>query len=672
MSRFNTQLDQARSRQKRVYLAVGMTGAVIVVCAVILFVVSRGTRIEIMPEEARELAEISVTEGVAFSIGDTVYSLAQSPVITVSGHGYKTATETIDSARLGKVFPVELLALPGRLVIDISNDDNDLSRTAWRVENSAVTRSKGLDMELEAATYTVAVDNAFYEIKELEVEVKRGEETRRQVVLQPIEGVLNIFSNPPGAMVYLGDKEIGSTPLQRGLDGGRHSLRITATDHIDTVEEFLITRGKPEVSRNYQLQRKKARVTVRLEPEGGTLLINGRMVTSPFDLDAMVEHRLTYMKEGYYTKTQTLMLRADEQKEISFTLQAEVGQVKIESSPSATVWIGNKNYGMSPVSINLPAVSHKIFFRKPGYRTAVQSVKPKAGAVQKVTAQLLTEYQARLQEAPRELINQAGIRMKLYVMRDNFTMGAPRSEKGQRANEFQRGISLTRPFYVSIYEITNGQYRKFNMQKGSGSTDIPITGISWQEAAEYCNWLSKNEKLRPFYTIAGEEVTGFDGQSDGYRLLSEAEWEWLARKSGKKKQTIFSWGNETTIPARSANVADESAKGQVRFFVPHYNDGFSGVAPVGSFNSEPSGIHDLAGNVSEWVHDVYSIGVVTQQTTVSNPLGLQSGQTHVVKGANWRSGTVTTLRPAFREGLSGGRDDVGFRVARYLYGGGNE
>jgi formylglycine-generating enzyme required for sulfatase activity len=80
----------------------------------------------------------------------------------------------------------------------------------------------------------------------------------------------------------------------------------------------------------------------------------------------------------------------------------------------------------------------------------------------------------------------------------------------------------------------------------------------------------------------------------------------------------------------------------------------------------------MAGNVSEWVNDIYSIVPPQGDTTAGNPLGEQSGYAHVVKGANWRSGTITTLRPAFREGLTAGRDDLGFRIGRYLYGGKNE
>lgn len=106
--------------------------------------------------------------------------------------------------------------------------------------------------------------------------------------------------------------------------------------------------------------------------------------------------------------------------------------------------------------------------------------------------------------------------------------------------------------------------------------------------------------------------------------------------------------------------------------MPNYNDGYVNVAPVGHFRRELSGLYDMAGNVSEWVHDVYSIKPPMTNTSVRNPMGEQRGHSHVIKGANFRSGTITTLRPAFREGLTTGRDDVGFRIGRYLYGGENE
>lgn len=672
MSQFNEKLDQAKNRQKRIYLFSGLTVMSILLLVVVLFVFSRGTRVEIMPMEANELATISVIEGFSFSIGDVVYSLAGNPVISASAPGFKVATKTIDSVYLGKVFPLELFELPGRLVIKISGNERNLSKTAWQINGRDTDLSDKLDLELEAGSYTVTINNPFFQLKVLTVEIKRRKQTKLQVDLQPVDGMLNISSKPDGAKVFLNEKVIGQTPLEYSQNGGLYTLRVTAENYADTIEQFEITRSKPEVNRNYQLEYKKTKVALKLTPEGGTLLVDGVQAKEPLFLNTIVEHRLTYMKAGYYTETKSVRFSADQEKEISFQLKPEIGQVKISSSPPASIWINNKDYGISPVNVSLPAMTHQIIFKKPGYRSVSRTVKPTGKSVQKISTTLLTEYQARLQEAPLELTNQAGIKLKLFVMRNHLTMGAPRSEKGQRANEFQRNISLTKPFYASIFEITNSQFAKFNPKKAQGAANIPITLISWQEAVAYCNWLSKKEKLQLFYEITNGKVNDFNANADGYRLLSEAEWEWLARKSGKTKQTIFSWGNETIIPPNAANIADETAKGQVTFYVPNYNDGYVNVAPVGSFNRELSGLYDMAGNVSEWVHDVYLVMPPMTNTTVRNPMGEQRGQSHVIKGANFRSGSITMLRPAFREGLTAGRDDVGFRVGRYLYGGKNE
>ena len=672
MSQFNKKLDKAQSRQKRLYLISGLMVVSILLLVVVLLLYSRGTRVEVMPLEAGKSATISVIGGFSFSIGNVVYSLAGNPVINVSASGFKDATETIDSVYLGKVFSLELFELPGQLIINILGDEENLSKTAWKINGRDTALSAKLDLELEAGTYTVKINNPFFKPEELIAEIQRRKQTKFQVDLQPVDGRLNISSRPAGAKVFLNEKLIGKTPLEHSQNGGLYSLRITADNYVDTIERFEITHNESKVKRNYQLTHIKAKIIPKLTPKGGKLFVNGALAKEPLFLSTKVEHRLTYMKAGYYPETKKVQLSSDQEKKVSFQLKPEIGQVEISSSPSATIWINNKDYGNNAVTVSLPAVTHQIIFKKPGYRSVSRTVNPTGKFVQKVSAKLSTEYQARLQEAPRELTNQAGIKLKLFIKPGYLKMGAPRSEKGQRANEFQKKIRLTKSFYAGIFEITNGQYIKFNLKKAPGAANIPVTSINWHEAASFCNWLSENEKLQLFYKITNGKVNGFNENAEGYRLLSEAEWEWLSRMAGKTKQTIFSWGNEMIIPPNTANIADEGAKGQMIFYVPNYNDGYVSVAPVGSFKKELSGLYDIAGNVSEWVHDIYSIMPPMADTTAENPLGAQRGQSHVVKGANFRSGSITILRPAFREGLTTGRDDVGFRIGRYLYGGKNE
>lgn len=672
MNQFNAKLEQARRRQKYSYLVAGLLTFTLMVLLGVLFVISRGTPVDVQPAEAKDQATIRAVGGLAFSFNNTVYSITDKARIAVSSPGYKEKMVTIDSVYLGKVFPLELIALPGHLVIETAGNISHLSQTVWRIKSREIGLGAALDTELEAGIYTVTIDNPFYEIAEVEAVVKRGKKTNIKLELKAVQGSVSLSSTPPGAEVFIAEKSVGLSPLKLDMGGGVYDLRLESENYQDIIEEVEITRIHPQVSRNYHLRLKQGKIIFDLHPEGGTLLVNGRAAEEPLLLDATIEHKLHYSKPGYYPEDMTVVLEAGEERVLVFQLREELGKITLSSRPAASVFIDNKEYGLSPVTATLPAVSHTISYRKKGYRTVTKNIRPQGGKVLKDFVNLLTEYQARLQEAAKEFTNSAGIQLKLFTLQDEFTMGAPRSEKGQRANEFLKKVRLTRPFYVSIYEITNRQFAQFKPKAVQNKNTNPVTDIGWQESMAYCNWLSERENLQPFYLLSNGRITGFKSDSDGYRLLSEAEWEWLARKAGKDQQTVFSWGNNMIIPPRFANIADESAKGIVRFYVPRYTDGFSTVAPVGSFDKEPSGLYDIAGNVSEWVHDGYSLVPPLTQQFFTDPLGPVLGDTHLIKGANFRSGTLTTLRPAYREGLTHGRDDVGFRIGRYLYGGENE
>ena len=202
----------------------------------------------------------------------------------------------------------------------------------------------------------------------------------------------------------------------------------------------------------------------------------------------------------------------------------------------------------------------------------------------------------------------------------------------------------------------------FNSSKQNDN--FPVNNISWFEAATFCNWLSKKENLEEFYIFKKNKLIDFNSSSNGYRLLTEAEWEWLSRKANKKERTIFSWGDSFEIPENYLNIADESTRGAQRNFVKNYNDGSENVSEIGSYDKEISGLYDLSGNLSEWVHDYYTINF--SENIVKDPMGSKRGSSHVIKGANFSSGTLTKIRSSYRENGINGNDMIGFRIARYL------
>jgi formylglycine-generating enzyme required for sulfatase activity len=254
----------------------------------------------------------------------------------------------------------------------------------------------------------------------------------------------------------------------------------------------------------------------------------------------------------------------------------------------------------------------------------------------------------------------------------SFLMGSDRREQGRRANEYQRRITLSRPFYLAVHEVTNAEFRRFKSGHSSGllgkrTLDLDsfaVSGVSWQDAVQYCNWLSERDGLAPAYEQRQGRWVLREPVTTGYRLPTEAEWEFVARHERPGAATRrYEWGNSLPPPRNFANLAGDEVKEELPKVLPSWQDDYPVVAPPGRFPANAFGIFDMSGNVSEWLHDAYSPTDPVGSTT--DPLGPASGTRHVVKGASWRTHVYTDLRVGWREGVEGTAADLGFRVARY-------
>jgi formylglycine-generating enzyme required for sulfatase activity len=254
----------------------------------------------------------------------------------------------------------------------------------------------------------------------------------------------------------------------------------------------------------------------------------------------------------------------------------------------------------------------------------------------------------------------------------SFTMGSPRRESGRRANESQRAVELRRRFYFGVRELTNAEFKQFRPQHRSGfvgqsSLELerqPVVNVTWQEAAEYCNWLSQQEGLPPAYQSQGGRLAPVQPATTGYRMATEAEWEWAARANRDGTLRKYPWGDALPVPAGAGNFGDRTAQPLLQTFLADLDDGHAATANTGSFAANPLGLYDLGGNVSEWTTDLYTVQPASTAVAV-DPLSAAPGNMHVIRGSSWRHATVTELRAAFRDSGDGRRDDVGLRIARY-------
>ena len=251
-------------------------------------------------------------------------------------------------------------------------------------------------------------------------------------------------------------------------------------------------------------------------------------------------------------------------------------------------------------------------------------------------------------------------------------MGLPREFSGRGFDETPVEMRIRQPFYIGLHEVSNREFKRFKSNHDSGmvsgvslqSGDRPVVNVSWKEAVEYCNWLSDIQGLKPAYRQVGDDYELIEPRSDGYRLPTEAEWEFVARYHQGAAEMIYPWGMEMPPPENSGNFAGSEAKVMIGQAVPGHRDGYLATSPVGSFSANSLGLFDIGGNVSEWCTDYYSYTYPNSPRPLVDYAGPEKGSQRLIRGSSWRSGTSSELRSTGKRYGLDGADDVGFRLAR--------
>ncbi|MFT5117473.1 MAG: sulfatase activating formylglycine-generating enzyme [Kiritimatiellia bacterium] len=664
MNEFDKTIQSARQKRFIHYSLIGSLVAVGLLVYLSWLFLAKGYVLTVMPEEARASLAVNVGEGQGFYIGGVLYLLSTNAAVKVSANNFETEslriTETTDTTIV-----VTLTPSPGTL---IGNTTPRHPETEWSLNNELLHIGETLEQRIPPGDHKIGIRHKFYQPIEENITVQRNQTQEQMWPLIPINGQLEINTSPVTASVMVSDRVIGNTPLTIDKPAGAYALTIIAEDYELIEESVEITYDNPQIQREYQLEPRKGLLSLSLSPAGGELLVEGiamaltsNQTTFTVPIAANKKHRIRYQFSGYSAYSARVYVAPDENKKMTIALKKTFGTISITTSPAATIRRNGKVVGQTSFSQKLSTVPHQFEFSQAGYRSQTRQITPVTNKKTTIRIRLLNEFDARRKEGKPLYVSTLGINLK-QVKPNSFTMGSPPNETGRQRNEFPLDVSFNRNIWVSQHEITEAQYAIFDSSKAN--TSLPVTDITWSDAVRYCNWLSEKEGLPAFYTIQNGRVRGFNAKSTGYRLLSEAEWEWLAKKSQRSTPTVYSWGNSERIPKRVGNIADKSLSASATFYFKNYSDGFTGKAPVGSFKVDRSGLYDVMGNVSEWVHDNYTNTPPTK-TSVVNYMGATRGVGHIVKGANYTSGRLAELRGAYKSVSESSAPTIGFRIARY-------
>lgn len=620
-------------------------------------------------------ADVSLT-GLAIPFGDRYLMRSGSYQLSVEAPGYHPYADEItigpDSSQQVQVI---LQPLPGLLSVDSEPEGAQLL-----VDGEPRGRTPVEKLSLEPGEHRLQLQAPRYLPLERVVDVTgRRLQQQLQIAMAPAWGDVTISSSPEGATILIDDAPAGKTPGTVEVLKGEHTLTLQLAGFAPWTTALAVEAGRAQELEPVLLTPAAGVLTLQSSPGGANVNLDGEFAGQTplqIELSPDQDHRITVSRAGYQRLTRTVSLAAGEQAEQRLVLKPLLGDVVLRvQPPEAEVWVNGERMGTGSQTLSLPSVQQRLELRLEGFETLRRSVTPRAGLEQLIEVTLLTPTEARKARLTPTVTTALGQTLLLMIPQDaprnEFPMGASRRDPGRRANEVLHPVRLERPFYLQTKEVTNAQFRLFQESHNSGQVEgnslnreqQPVAQVSWQQSAAFCNWLSRREGLTPFYREQQGIIVGFNPDALGYRLPTEAEWAFAARMEGEDLKR-FSWGEEFPPETVMENVADNSSAYVTGRILNGYDDGYVVSAPVGSFPSNQRDLFDMGGNVSEWIHDVYTIPA-SSGAVVTDPLGAQRGDNYVIRGASWALGRLAELRLTYRDYGQAGRDDVGFRIARY-------
>lgn len=624
-------------------------------------------------------ASVDIQSGFALQLGERHLMLPGEYTLLLSNEGYHDEQLTLTvSDEQAQNHPYVLRELPGIVSFDASSVSGALSGAVVTLNGEEIGRTPLRDIELEPGEYELTVTADRY-LPHTEIITVPGRSTASQfsAALQQAWGEVSFNSEPAGAEILVDGQVLGTTPYNAEILQGEHEVTLKLAGHKAWQDRLEITAGEVIALPAVTLERADGLVFIRSQPSGANVTINGQFSgQTPLEvaLPPGRAHEVTLFRSGFNAASRSIQTSPDQEQDITVSLTPITSVVRVVAEPAeAELYVDGEFKGRANQTLELLAASQVIEVRLDGYVPYTGSFTSRPGLEQELRVTLKSLEEARV-EAIRPVITTVAGQSLTLLYPGQFTMGASRREPGRRANEDLREVRLERAFYLSPHEVSNAQYRRFKADHSSGvlegrTLDLdnqPVVQVGWQDAALYCNWLSEQEGLPVFYNVEGGQVVGFNPDATGYRLPSEAEWEWAARTDGNGNVLRYPWGDQLPPPAAAGNFADVSVSSFMGQFIPGYDDTFMGTAPVGQFAVNSRGMYDMAGNVSEWIHDFYGTLISLGTEVEVDPLGPESGAYHTIKGSSWAHSSITELRLSYRDFADTARNDLGFRIARYL------
>lgn len=524
------------------------------------------------------------------------------------------------------------------------------------------------NLRLSRAMYSIEAESPLYYPFKEKLSVTSDRKIMYTIRMKPNFGSIEIESYPEGAEVLLNGLKVGTTPF--------HSERMKSGNYSFVVEKELCASKEIKIKVE---DGKTSRHKVDLTPEFIWFSIReANQIDAGLYVNGKYKGRLPFRDRISYSPF-TVEVKSDDQRyrpysesispakrggtiERKIALEGIHGNVAVDSEPflEGDIYIDGKKRGTVPDQFDLLIGEHEIVVKgvlEGKSLMGTKNITVKEGEDIELTLSMAEERKEHIDKHTDKLIE------TVYVAPGSFSMGSTGGDSDENI------VRITSGFYISKYEVTVKQWREVmgNIPSGSGD-NLPVANVSWYDAVEFCNALSRKEGLKPCYSSSdvsynesryGYYIVLVGGQKEssssiycnfsanGYRLPTEAEWEYAARGGNESRGYKYAGSNSAMEVAwYRAN------RGRTRR-----------PREVGRKKPNELGLYDMSGNVWEWCWDWHGEYSSSSQT---DPSGPSEGVNRVVRGGNYGSLDVSDIRVDNRSCStpSNKGSKIGFRPVR--------
>ena len=598
-----------------------------------------------------EYPNLKVSTNTGFIVSSNVITfLTNEYQLDISADGYESLV--FDGNHSDGVSRIKLNKLPIKLILSELEQFPKLIRINGAEQNLNDTELiEGLN------TIYMEFDNFLPVNKEITIGTELDFVLNHE--LKKISKNINFINAISNDEIYINSYLTQSSNLIT-LDQHANLIKVLRDNEVIYDSRLIVLNNENE---SIILQKEEKKLAIKYSQNNTELYVNGMYkgnllaeITKPNNGDI-----LTFAQKNFYP----LDLPYTGQDNIKVNLKKIFGSLIIENDQNAILKVDNSTNYLLNKDFPIQTGMHTIEISKDGYETLKFNVEVDEGKLIKISRTLLTIKEAKIRDSKQSIVNSLGIQMNLNKP-GKIIIGSSTSEFRRSKNEIARKINITRHFYLSDTHITNEQYSK--LMGTTTSNNEPITKITWLQAAQFCNKLSIKEGFKEFYIIQNNKLIGFNVSSLGYRLPTEAEWEYVISepKSNGQKTKLYPWGNKEELNETYGNLSDINSTNNN--FISNYVDGHVKLAPVRSYPRSKNNYYDFLGNVREWVNDFYGEEMsISDNQFIDDYLGPNLGQIHVIKGSSYLSFNLNQMGISYRNKSNFGLDDVGFRVARWIY-----